>query len=74
MVGGENGAEAIAPISLLKEYIKEAMDERGSGDDATMDEILRLLSAYLPMLVNVLSNLRLSMNDREFARLVKAVD
>lgn len=74
MIGGEKEPEAIAPISTLKSYIKEALDEREDTTSITAEEILQLLSAYLPMLINVLSNLKLSIGDREFARLVKAVD
>lgn len=53
MAGGESGPEAIAPIELLKTYIKEAMEERESGMMQILASILALLGRYLPELSNM---------------------
>lgn len=53
MAGGENGPEAIAPIELLKAYIREAMEERESGMLQILASILTLLGRYLPELSNM---------------------
>lgn len=42
MVGGEAGAEAIAPISTLKQYVSEAVSEAGSS--SAMNKILSILT------------------------------
>ena len=44
MIGGEAGAEAIAPISTLQDYISEAMD---GGSAAILSQILSALIALL---------------------------
>lgn len=50
MVGGEAGAEAIAPIQLLQEYVKQAVDSRDSGFIQILNAVYILLNQYLPML------------------------
>lgn len=44
MVGGEAGAEAIAPISTLKQYVTEAVNEAGSA--SLLREIVTILSEF----------------------------
>lgn len=44
MVGGEAGAEAIAPISTLKQYVTEAVNEAGSA--SLLREIANILSEF----------------------------
>ena len=44
MVGGEAGAEAIAPISTLKQYVTEAVNEAGSA--SVLREIANILSEF----------------------------
>ena len=44
MVGGEAGAEAIAPISTLKKYVTEAVDDAGSA--SLLREIVNILSEF----------------------------
>lgn len=43
MVGGEAGAEAIAPISTLKQYVSEAVRESGSAE---LKKILEILNDF----------------------------
>ena len=44
MVGGEAGAEAIAPISTLKQYVTEAVNEAGSA--SLLREIANTLNSF----------------------------
>lgn len=53
MGGGEAGAEAIAPISLLQEYIKTAVQENNQGLMTLMSKILNLLNQYLPCMTQM---------------------
>lgn len=77
MVGGEAGAEAIAPVDVLQGYVAAAV----AGQNAMLVSVLeQILAAILAMDDNMGGNLRealagtrFSINDREFARLVKAV-
>ena len=77
MVGGEAGKEAIAPISTLKQYVGEAV----AGQNAEIIAVLHLiLEAVYALdeglgtkLFNALLNMKFQVNEREFARLVKAV-
>lgn len=48
MVGGEAGAEAIAPIETLKAYIREAVCEDNERLCNVLNAILGILSKYLP--------------------------
>lgn len=77
MVGGEAGAEAIAPITTLKQYVAEAVASQNEGLAEVMHKILE---AILSMDANMGGNLRealagtsFEVNNREFARLVKGV-
>lgn len=50
MVGGEAGAEAIAPISELQGYVRSAVREQNMTIEEVLYSILELLSDYLPQL------------------------
>ena len=52
MVGGEAGAEAIAPISELMKYTTAAVDGSNAGLESKLDMIINLLSSYFPELSN----------------------
>lgn len=77
MAGGEAGAEAIAPIDVLQDYVAQAV----AGQNTVLVMILeKILDAILALDENMGGNLRealegtsLDINHREFARLVKAV-
>lgn len=78
MVGGEAGAEAIAPIDVLQGYIAQAVAAQNAGLVMVLE---RILEAIIAMDENMGGNLRealegtaFEMNHREFARLVKAVN
>lgn len=78
MVGGEAGAEAIAPIDTLQSYVAEAV----AGQNAELLTVLNLiLKAIYTLderignkLFEAMLNMRFEINNREFARLVKAVN
>ena len=48
MVGGERGAEAIAPISTLQTYVSEAVRQETSDLSYGLNKLIDLLSTYLP--------------------------
>ena len=77
MVGGEAGAEAVAPIDVLQGYVAEAVASQNLGMVTVLE---RILDAILAMDENMGGNLRealdgtsLSINNREFGRLVRSV-
>lgn len=53
MAGGEAGAEAIAPISVLQDYIRRAVSERDEGLKSALTGISELLNRYLPQLAGM---------------------
>lgn len=53
MAGGEAGAEAIAPIAVLKDYIRDAVAERDAGMSSSLNAVLNVLNRYLPQLSNM---------------------
>jgi phage-related protein len=76
-VGGEAGAEAIAPIDLLQGYVAEAVASQNGG---LVTVLLKILDAIIELDENMGGHMRdalhgtsLEMNKREFARLVKVV-
>jgi gas vesicle protein len=78
MVGGEAGAEAIAPIDVLQKYISEAVAAQNAG---LVDVLQKILAAILSnneemkdKFMEALEEMRFDINNREFARLVKAVN
>lgn len=76
-LGGEAGAEAIAPIGVLQGYVAAAV---ASQNDGIASALNRLADAIIDMDANMGGNLRealngtsLSINQREFGRLVRGV-
>lgn len=58
MVGGEAGAEAIAPIATLQKYIREAMNESGNlgvieALNEGFNQLMELLLQFLPQMANM---------------------
>lgn len=53
MAGGEAGAEAIAPISVLQDYIRHAVSERDEGLVNSLNAIVTMLNRYLPQISNM---------------------
>ena len=53
MVGGEAGAEAIAPIETLRAYIREAVGSDNARLYAVLQAILSLLQEWLPKLAEM---------------------
>lgn len=56
MGGGEAGAEAIAPISTLQQYVSEAVHAETNGLNYTMEKLLELLGQYLPDIRDKIDN------------------
>lgn len=48
MIGGEDGAEAIAPISTLQQYVKAAVQDENSAMVQSLERIIDLLSQFFP--------------------------
>ena len=78
MVGGEAGPEAVAPIDVLQKYIAEAVAAQNTG---LVDILQKILAAILSnneemkdKFIEALEEMRFDINNREFARLVKAVN
>lgn len=76
--GGEAGDEAVAPIDVLQGYVAEAVASQNAGLVAVLEQILL---AIVAMDGNMAANMRkalegmgFELNNREFARLVKAVN
>ena len=78
MVGGESGPEAIAPIDVLQKYIAESVAAQNTGLVEILQKILAaILSNNEEMkdkFMEALEEMRFDINNREFARLVKAVN
>lgn len=53
MAGGEAGPEAVAPITVLQDYIRRAVSERDEGLVNTLNAISDMLNRYLPLLSNM---------------------
>ena len=77
MAGGEAGPEAVAPIDVLQNYVAEAVAGQNAG---VLNVLEQILLAILALDENMGGNLKkalegtkLSVNNREFARLVKGV-
>jgi len=78
MVGGEAGSEAIAPIDVLQGYVAQAVASQNAG---LVESLMKILDALLDMregmkedFIEALESMRFDINNREFARLVKAVN
>ena len=78
MVGGEAGPEAVAPIEVLQKYIEESVAAQNTGLVEILQKILAaILSNNEEMkdkFMEALEEMRFDINNREFARLVKAVN
>lgn len=60
MVGGEAGAEAIAPIDVLLGYVRTAVQEENAGLAYQIEKLIKMLEYYLPeVLKNMLKNIYL---------------
>ena len=74
---GEAGPEAVAPISVLQGYVSDAVNRSNGQMTELLAQILATLqsqeNAMEEKLVNAFSTMRFDVNNREFARLVKAV-
>ena len=71
---GEAGKEAVAPIDVLKDYVRDAVNEANGKNGSASDVALQTLVDNLPqMMVNAFASVKVDVNNREFARLVKAV-
>ena len=53
MAGGEAGAEAIAPIDTLLDYVRTAVKDENSGLEDVLTRILAILAEYLPGMANM---------------------
>ncbi len=71
---GEAGPEAVAPISVLRSYIREEVEAATRKDDGMKEEFREFANALPEMLVNAFASMKFDVNNREFARLVKAVN
>ncbi|NLK94734.1 MAG: hypothetical protein GX275_06045 [Clostridiales bacterium] len=56
MVGGEAGPEAVAPISVLLGYIRQAVSEENSKLSIIIEKIFNLLVMYLPQNQQIVLN------------------
>lgn len=50
-VGGEAGDEAVAPISLLLDYIRTAVGEQNAALAETIEKLISMLADYLPEII-----------------------
>lgn len=53
MAGGEAGAEAIAPIDTLLDYVRTAVKDENRGTEDVLTRILAILAEYLPGMANM---------------------
>lgn len=51
MVGGEAGAEAIAPIATLQKYVSDSVKQETNGINENLDRLISMLATYLPQLI-----------------------
>ena len=69
-LGGEAGAEAIAPIGVLQGYVRSAVDDalNATGND----KVTNLLEQMVGLLqISATNNTTIEINGREFGRMVK---
>lgn len=76
-LGGEAGPEAIAPIGVLQGYVAAAVASQNNGIAAALNNLARAVynmdQNMGKNLKNALDGTKLSVNNREFARMVKGV-
>lgn len=69
MVGGEAGAEAIAPIDVLQNYVRQAVAEANANDGSS--KMIDLLQQQNELLIAMLQkDTSLKIDGREFGRMV----
>ena len=51
MVGGESGPEAIAPIDVLQQYVRDAVRAENGEVSARLEKLIRLLEKYFPLIL-----------------------
>lgn len=77
MVGGEAGPEAVAPISVLQGYVKDAVTNSNRELLYVLEKILTAISNLdnnmADNLREALNGTKFELNKREFGRLVKVV-
>lgn len=72
---GEAGPEAVAPISVLRQYVREEVEAANvKQNDGTKEALQYLIESLPDMMVNAFAAVKVDVNNREFARLVKAVN
>lgn len=69
MIGGEAGAEAVAPIATLQGYVQEAVRAENAGVMELLSEILAAILDYFPQLV-AMSGHDIKINGRTLAKLI----
>ena len=52
MVGGEAGAEAVAPIDTLMSYVSDAVKNETDNLNYNIQKLISMLSDYMPQIVN----------------------
>lgn len=80
-IGGEAGAEAVAPIETLQNYVSTAVAEVMAGQNAATAEafaasaasIVDRLESLADDIAEAMGRTRISINGREFGRLVREV-
>ena len=50
-LGGEAGKEAVAPISVLQTYVRDAVAAENAGVTSAVDRLADMLSSYLPAIL-----------------------
>ena len=51
MAGGEAGPEAIAPIDVLQQYVRDAVRAENSDATTRLDRLIALLEKYFPLIL-----------------------
>lgn len=52
MVGGEAGAEAIAPIDVLQNYVRQAVAEQNANLEYYLQKLIDILAEYFPQILD----------------------
>lgn len=69
MIGGEAGAEAVAPIATLQQYVSDAVRDENRSIVQILSSILNLISSYLPQILTASSH-EIKMESKTVARLL----
>ena len=77
MVGGERGPEAITPISVLQDYVRQAVAENNSMLVTVLQAILNEIkdgndTLYNKVVQALIDGVRLDIDNRELGRLVRS--